>query len=94
MLALTRHAGVVPPVEVRSENYVYIKSGTIGGQRAAFVIHTAPEPVHLRFSGDAARPFNDLISGHARTPGADGWLDLECDPLLGVGLLVEQYAKK
>jgi beta-galactosidase len=94
VLELTRQAGVVPPVEVRSENYVYIKSGTIGGQRAAFVIHTAPEPVRLRFSGDAARPFNDLVSGHAHTPGADGWLDLECDPLLGVGLLVEQYAEK
>jgi beta-galactosidase len=88
ILALTRRAGVTPPVEVQSKSYAYVKVGTIKGRRAAFVIQSTPAPVRLRFAGAATRPATDLISGGTVKAGEGGWLDVPCDPLLGAALLV------
>ncbi len=90
VLALTQQAGVVPAVEVQSTGYVYVKAGTVNGQRAVFVIQSTPEPVRLRFTGAAPRPVTDLISGAKLKAGEGGWLVVQIDSLLGVALLVEQ----
>ena len=93
VLALTHQAGVVPTVEVQSTGYVYVKAGTVNGQRAVFVIQSTPEPVRLRFAGGATRPVTDLIGGAQVKAGEGGWLDVQCDPLLGVALLVDSKGK-
>jgi beta-galactosidase len=90
VLALTRQAGVVPAIEVEAAGYVYVKTGTIDGQRAAYVIQPSSEPVRLRFTGAAPGPVTDLIRGARPIVGEAGWIEVQCDPLLGVALLVAQ----
>jgi hypothetical protein len=89
VLALTQQAGVVPPVQVQSTGYLYVKAGTVNGQRAVFVIQSTPEPVRLRFTGAAPHPVTDLIGGAKLKADAGGWLAVQCDPLLGAALLVQ-----
>ncbi len=88
--AVARRAGVAAPVEAEAGDYVYVKAGTVGGRRAAFVIHAGDGPVRLRFADRPRAAFEDLLGGGALEPDPDGRLTVTCDPRVGVALAVER----